>query len=71
MQQSTECAPRRQFERRPAKAYAFVHCRRQFQRAKVRCTLHRRNQLDPSLRRLMHRTQVRDKTRPVAAAAQA
>ena len=32
-----------------------------------RCTLHRRNQLDPSLRRLMHRTQVRDKTRPVAA----
>jgi taurine dioxygenase len=33
-----------------------------------RCTLHRRNQLDPSLRRLMHRTQVRDRTRPVAAA---
>jgi taurine dioxygenase len=33
-----------------------------------RCTLHRRNKLDPSLRRLMHRTQVRDKTRPVAAA---
>jgi taurine dioxygenase len=32
-----------------------------------RCTLHRRNQLDPSLRRLMHRTQVRDTTRPVAA----
>ena len=32
-----------------------------------RCTLHRRNQLDPSLRRLMHRTQVRDKARPVAA----
>jgi taurine dioxygenase len=32
-----------------------------------RCTLHRRNQLDPSLRRLMHRTQVRDNTRPVAA----
>jgi taurine dioxygenase len=31
-----------------------------------RCTLHRRNQLDPSLRRLMHRTQVRDKERPVA-----
>ena len=29
-----------------------------------RCTLHRRNQLDPSLRRLMHRTQVRDKARP-------
>ena len=25
---------------------------------------HRRNQLDPSLRRLMHRTQVRDKARP-------
>jgi len=36
-----------------------------------RCTLHRRNQLDPSLRRLMHRTQVRDKTRPVAANTQA
>jgi taurine dioxygenase len=36
-----------------------------------RCTLHRRNQLDPSLRRLMHRTQVRDKTRPVSAARQA
>jgi taurine dioxygenase len=36
-----------------------------------RCTLHRRNQLDPSLRRLMHRTQVRDKTRPVAAGMQA
>jgi taurine dioxygenase len=36
-----------------------------------RCTLHRRNQLDPSLRRLMHRTQVRDKMRPVAAATQA
>ena len=35
-----------------------------------RCTLHRRNQLDPSLRRLMHRTQVRDKTRPIAAATQ-
>jgi taurine dioxygenase len=35
-----------------------------------RCTLHRRNQLDPSLRRLMHRTQVRDKTRPVAAGTQ-
>jgi taurine dioxygenase len=32
-----------------------------------RCTLHRRNTLDPSLRRLMHRTQVRDKARPVAA----
>ncbi|MGE0699617.1 MAG: TauD/TfdA dioxygenase family protein [Hyphomicrobiaceae bacterium] len=32
-----------------------------------RCTLHKRNQLDPSLRRLMHRTQVRDKARPVAA----
>jgi taurine dioxygenase len=31
-----------------------------------RCTLHRRNRLDPALRRLMHRTQVRDKTRPVA-----
>ncbi len=36
-----------------------------------RCTLHRRNQLDPSLRRLMHRTQVRDKTRPGAAVTQA
>jgi len=32
-----------------------------------RCTLHKRNQLDPSLRRLMHRTQVRDSARPVAA----
>jgi taurine dioxygenase len=31
-----------------------------------RCTLHRRNQLDPSLRRLMHRTQVKDKARPQA-----
>ena len=31
-----------------------------------RCTLHRRNQLDPSLPRLMHRTQVRDKARPAA-----
>jgi taurine dioxygenase len=31
-----------------------------------RCTLHKRNQLDPSLRRLMHRTQVRDSARPVA-----
>lgn len=32
-----------------------------------RCTLHRRNQLDAALRRLMHRTQVRDRARPVAA----
>ncbi|MGI9422401.1 MAG: TauD/TfdA dioxygenase family protein, partial [Hyphomicrobiaceae bacterium] len=32
-----------------------------------RCTLHRRNQLDPAQRRLMHRTQVRDEARPVAA----
>lgn len=32
-----------------------------------RCTLHRRGQLDPSQRRLMHRTQVRDEARPVAA----
>ena len=32
-----------------------------------RCTLHRRNQLDPALRRLMHRTQVRDKARPMTA----
>lgn len=31
-----------------------------------RCTLHRRNTLDPSLRRLMHRTQVRDTARPAA-----
>ena len=31
-----------------------------------RCALHRRNQLDPSTRRLMHRTQVRDEARPVA-----
>jgi taurine dioxygenase len=36
-----------------------------------RCTLHRRNQLDPSLRRLTHRTQVRDKARPLAATAHA
>jgi taurine dioxygenase len=35
-----------------------------------RCTLHRRNQLDPSLPRLMHRTQVRDKTRPLALTAE-
>jgi taurine dioxygenase len=34
-----------------------------------RCTLHRRNRLDPSLPRLMHRTQVRDKARPTAFAA--
>lgn len=32
-----------------------------------RCALHRRNGLDPSSRRLMHRTQVRDEARPVAA----
>jgi taurine dioxygenase len=32
-----------------------------------RCTLHRRNRLDPALRRRMHRTQVRDTARPVAA----
>ena len=32
-----------------------------------RCTLHRRGQLDPSQRRLMHRTQVRDEARPAAA----
>jgi taurine dioxygenase len=32
-----------------------------------RCTLHRRNQLDPALRRHMHRTQVRDSARPVSA----
>jgi len=32
-----------------------------------RCTLHRRNQLDAKYRRHMHRTQVRDKARPVAA----
>ncbi len=31
-----------------------------------RCALHRRNQLDPTTRRLMHRTQVRDEARPVA-----
>ncbi|MEZ5856810.1 MAG: TauD/TfdA family dioxygenase [Hyphomicrobiaceae bacterium] len=31
-----------------------------------RCTLHRRNTLDPSLRRLMHRTQVKDTARPTA-----
>ena len=32
-----------------------------------RCALHRRDRLDPRLRRLMHRTQVRDEARPVAA----
>lgn len=32
-----------------------------------RCALHRRNGLDPSMRRHMHRTQVRDEARPVAA----
>ena len=32
-----------------------------------RCTLHRRNQLDPAMRRLMRRTQVKDTARPVAA----
>ena len=32
-----------------------------------RCTLHRRGQLDPSQRRRMHRTQVRDTVRPAAA----
>ncbi|MGI9477185.1 MAG: TauD/TfdA dioxygenase family protein [Hyphomicrobiaceae bacterium] len=31
-----------------------------------RCALHRRNQLDPATRRLMHRTQVQDEARPVA-----
>lgn len=31
-----------------------------------RCALHRRNQLDPSTRRLMHRTQVRDDAPPAA-----
>ena len=31
-----------------------------------RCALHRRNQLDPTTRRHMHRTQVRDEARPVA-----
>lgn len=32
-----------------------------------RCALHRRNGLDPASRRHMHRTQVRDEARPVAA----
>jgi taurine dioxygenase len=32
-----------------------------------RCTLHRRDKIDPKSRRLMHRTQVRDDARPVAA----
>lgn len=31
-----------------------------------RCTLHRRNKLEPSTRRMMHRTQVRDEARPIA-----
>jgi taurine dioxygenase len=34
-----------------------------------RCALHRRGELDPVSRRLMHRTQVRDEVRPVAAGA--
>ena len=33
-----------------------------------RCTLHRRGPLDPALRRHMHRAQVKDTARPVAAA---
>ena len=32
-----------------------------------RCALHRRNQLDPTVRRHMHRTQVKDTARPAAA----
>jgi taurine dioxygenase len=32
-----------------------------------RCTLHRRDQLDPNQRRHLHRTQVQDEARPVAA----
>lgn len=32
-----------------------------------RCTLHRRDQLNPATRRLMHRTQVGDVARPIAA----
>ena len=32
-----------------------------------RCTLHRRDQLNPAMRRLMHRTQVGDVARPIAA----
>ena len=32
-----------------------------------RCTFHRRDKLDPATRRLMHRTQVGDKARPLAA----
>ena len=32
-----------------------------------RCALHRRNALDPTTRRHMHRTQVQDEARPVAA----
>ena len=32
-----------------------------------RCTLHRRGPLDPAQRRRMHRTQIRDEARPVAA----
>ncbi len=48
------------------------HWAQQWQRGDLviwdnRCTLHRRNTLDPSQRRHMHRTQVRDTVRPVAA----
>lgn len=35
MHQSTSPDVRRQFERRPVKANAFVHCRGQFQNAKI------------------------------------
>ncbi|MCB1744219.1 MAG: TauD/TfdA family dioxygenase, partial [Gammaproteobacteria bacterium] len=31
-----------------------------------RCVLHRRGRLDPTTRRMMHRTQVQDEARPVA-----
>lgn len=49
-----------------------VHWAQQWQRGDIvlwdnRCVLHRRNQLDPAIRRHMHRTQVQAEERPRAA----
>ena len=49
-----------------------VHWAQQWQRGDIvlwdnRCVLHRRNQLDPAIRRHMHRTQVQAEARPRAA----